>query len=191
MKIRSLSGCAEKGVLASELADAADDALDETLQEITTTLSDALRGCPGQFSVAYLLLAQLIHYAHMQAPLDDPRLAAAMAALEAEDREIQQADFTAIRCRDLPADRSVTYCCSVRVVANCNCAMLWTRPEHDKILHEAFHEWHMSYWTNHEFAAHFRPGSGWRRLCARLLAFLLTHPRPVAQRRALPRHAMS
>lgn len=94
MKIRSLSGCAEKGVLASELADAADDALDETLQEITTTLSDALRGCPGQFSVAYLLLAQLIHYAHMQAPLDDPRLAAAMAALEAEDREIQQADFT-------------------------------------------------------------------------------------------------
>jgi len=94
VKIRSLSGCAEKGVLASELADAADDALDETLQEITTTLSDALRGCPGQFSVAYLLLAQLIHYAHMQAPLDDPRLAAAMAALEAEDREIQQADFT-------------------------------------------------------------------------------------------------
>jgi hypothetical protein len=41
VKIRTLSGCAEKGVLASELADAADDAPDETLQEITTTLSDS------------------------------------------------------------------------------------------------------------------------------------------------------
>jgi hypothetical protein len=80
---------------------------------------------------------------------------------------------------------------TVRVIAHCNCAMLWTRPEHDKLFREAFHEWHMSYWINREFASHFLPPAGWRRLCMRLLSFLLTHPRLASQRHALPQHSMS
>jgi peroxiredoxin len=93
-KIRTFSGCAEKAVLAGELLDAAGDVPDDTLQEVTTTLSEALRGCPGQNAGEYLQLAQLVTYAHMRASGDDPRLAAAIAAVEAEDREIQKADFT-------------------------------------------------------------------------------------------------
>ena len=95
LRIRTFSGCAEKGVLASELADAADAATpDDTLQEVTTTLAQALRGCPGESDAAYLQLARLVRYAHMRASLDDPRLAAAMATLETQEREIQEADFT-------------------------------------------------------------------------------------------------
>jgi peroxiredoxin len=93
-QIRTFSGCAEKAALASELADAADDVPDDTLHEIATTWSEALKGCPVQFDGWYLQLARLVRYSHMQAPLDDPRLTAAMAAIEVEDREIQEADFT-------------------------------------------------------------------------------------------------
>jgi peroxiredoxin len=92
-KIRTFSGCDWKALLASELADA-DDVPDETLQEVTTTLSEALKGCPGQFEGWYSQLARLVRYSHMRVSLDDPRLTAAMAAVEAEDREIQEADFT-------------------------------------------------------------------------------------------------
>src|SRR5579862_5791658 len=93
-KIRTFSGCAEKGVLASELADAADDVPYDTLQEVTTTFSEALKGCPSQFEGWYLQLARLVLYSHMRASLDDPRLTAAIAAVETEDREIQESDFT-------------------------------------------------------------------------------------------------
>jgi len=92
-QIRSFSGCDWKALLASKLAEA-DDLPDGTLQEVTTTLSAALKGCPGQYDGWYLQLARLVPDSHMQASLDDPRLTAAMAALEAEDREIQEADFT-------------------------------------------------------------------------------------------------
>ena len=93
-KIRTFSGCAEKAILASQLADAADDVPDDTLQEVTTTFSEALKCYAGQFEGWYLQLARLVRYSHMQASLDDPRLTAAIAAVEAEDREIQEADFT-------------------------------------------------------------------------------------------------
>jgi peroxiredoxin len=87
---------AVKVVLATELAQAAtDDGSDhDTLQEATTTLSEALRECPMRFDGPYGELASLIRYENMRASLDDPRMAAAMAKLEAEDREIQQIDFT-------------------------------------------------------------------------------------------------
>jgi peroxiredoxin len=93
-QIRTFSGCAEKAVLASELADAADDAPDETLREIATTWAEALKGCPVESDVGYLQLARLVLDSHMKASPDDPRLTAAMAAIDAEDREIEEADFT-------------------------------------------------------------------------------------------------
>jgi AhpC/TSA family protein len=87
---------AVKVVLATELAEAAsDDASSrDTLQEVTTTLSEALRECPMRRDGPYLELASLVRYERMRASLDDPRMAAAMAKLEGEGRDIRQADFT-------------------------------------------------------------------------------------------------
>jgi peroxiredoxin len=72
----------------------------DTLQEVTTTLSNALReqpaprdkdGGPGD---AYIELAMLVRYEHMQATSDDPQFAEAMARLEADDARREHADFT-------------------------------------------------------------------------------------------------
>jgi peroxiredoxin len=67
-----------------------------TLQEVATTLAQSLREQPpaaGQ-DEPYDTLAQLVRYEHVQATSDDPRFAAAMAKLEADDRARQSADFT-------------------------------------------------------------------------------------------------
>ena len=71
----------------------------DTLQEVTTTLADALReqppaGKPGQPDFLYVELASLVRYEHMQATADSPQFAEAMAKLEADDAKRQNADFT-------------------------------------------------------------------------------------------------
>jgi thiol-disulfide isomerase/thioredoxin len=71
----------------------------DTLQEVATSLAEALREQPvpaGQRgpSLPYVELAQLVRYEHVQASLEDPQYAAAMAKLEANDLSHQQADFT-------------------------------------------------------------------------------------------------
>src|SRR5271165_1083932 len=71
----------------------------DTLQEVATTLADALRQQPvpdekGQPAAPYLELAQLVRYEHVQTTLDAPQLRAAMAQLEAADQLRQKADFT-------------------------------------------------------------------------------------------------
>jgi peroxiredoxin len=75
----------------------------DTLQEVATTLADALRESPppavrgakaGQPAAPYNELAQLVRYEHVDASLDDPQFAAAMAALEADDARRKQIDFT-------------------------------------------------------------------------------------------------
>jgi peroxiredoxin len=71
----------------------------ETLQEVTTTLANGLREQPqpdekGQPAGAYVELAQLVRYEHMQTTLDAPQLRAATAKLEADDQRRQKADFT-------------------------------------------------------------------------------------------------
>ncbi len=71
----------------------------ETLQEVATTLADALREQPqpdenGQPAAAYLELAQLVRYEHVQVSIDAPQLKAATAKLEADDRRRQDANFT-------------------------------------------------------------------------------------------------
>jgi peroxiredoxin len=67
---------------------------DDVLAEVATTYARALRGCPGQYDNAYLELARLLRGSHIPASLDDPRLAAALDRVDAEDREIEEADFT-------------------------------------------------------------------------------------------------
>jgi peroxiredoxin len=103
LKIRTFSGCAEKAVLASELLSAADDVPDDVLAEVATTYAEALRGCPGhQWDNAYLELARLLRGSHIRASLDDPRLAAALDKVDAEGREIEEADFTLVDMQGRP-----------------------------------------------------------------------------------------
>jgi len=71
----------------------------DTLQEVTTTLADALReqppaGKPGEPDGAYMELASLVRYEHMNASTENPQFAQAMAKLEAADAARQKADFT-------------------------------------------------------------------------------------------------
>jgi peroxiredoxin len=72
----------------------------DTLQEVTTTLADAVREQPpsrgehGLPNDAYAELASLVRYEQMQASFNDPQFAEAMAALEADDEKREKADFT-------------------------------------------------------------------------------------------------
>ena len=66
----------------------------EALQEVGTTLALVLRQADHLPEGGFVTLAQLVRYEHVQVALDDPRFAAAMARLEADDRSRQGADFT-------------------------------------------------------------------------------------------------
>lgn len=100
-QIRQLPAVKNKLTLANGLASLSTegDFGHDTLQEVATTLADALReqasaskeGMPEQ---PYVELAQLIRYEHVKVAADSPLLNAAMARLEAEDRQRQQAGFT-------------------------------------------------------------------------------------------------
>ena len=101
LDIRQLPSSANKVSLASGLANLATegDFGRDTLQEVATTLAEALRtnplpGSDGQPASPYVQLAQLIRYEHMRAALDTPQLTAAMAKLEADDEARGKADFT-------------------------------------------------------------------------------------------------
>ncbi len=101
LQIRQLPVVPNKLKLAGALASLATegDFGKDTLQEVTTTLAAALREQPpaekdGQPDFLYVELASLVRYEHMQATLDNPQFAAAMARLEADDAKRQSADFT-------------------------------------------------------------------------------------------------
>jgi peroxiredoxin len=71
------------------------------LQEVATTLAEALREQPPQAKPGdaaalfpYVELASLVRYEHVQAAVDSPQFAAAISKLEADDQRRQQADFT-------------------------------------------------------------------------------------------------
>lgn len=72
----------------------------------------------------------------------------------------------------------------VHIRADCNCAFLAVRPEQEKELVQAFHDWQTHYWRpleiNREFASHFQPRSWFRQmmidLTGRLHRRLLRQP---------------
>lgn len=72
----------------------------ETLQEVTTTLAQALHEQPparnkqGGPNYAFVELASLVRYEHMKAESNDPQFAEAMSGLESDDARRQSADFT-------------------------------------------------------------------------------------------------
>jgi peroxiredoxin len=100
-EIRGLSPAPNKLRLARALASLSTegDFGRDTLQEVTTTLAEALReqpaaGKPGEPNSSYRELASLVRYEHMQATSDSPQYAEAMAQLQAADAQRQKADFT-------------------------------------------------------------------------------------------------
>jgi peroxiredoxin len=101
LQIRLLPATQNRVALATGLASLATegDFGHDTLQEVATTLAAALRDQPlpedrGQPAEPYVELATLVRYEHVQASLDTPQFAAAMAKLEAADQRRQQVDFT-------------------------------------------------------------------------------------------------
>ena len=102
LEIRQLPAVPNKlrlGLALSNLSTEGDFGRD-TLQEVTTTLADAVREQPpsrgdqAQPNDAYVELASLVRYEHMQASPTDPQFIQAMAALEADDAKRAKADFT-------------------------------------------------------------------------------------------------
>ena len=101
LQIRQLPVTPNKLRLAGALANLSTegDFGHDTLQEVANTLAAALRQQPqpgknGEPDSLYVELASLVRYEHVQASLDTPQFAAAMAKLEADDAKRQQADFT-------------------------------------------------------------------------------------------------
>ena len=101
IEIRQLPATANKLRLANSLAmlSTEGDFGHEMLQEVATTLAAALHEQPlpaknGRPPQPYVELAELVRYEHVQATLDDPQFAAAVAKLEADNERRQQADFT-------------------------------------------------------------------------------------------------
>jgi len=102
LQIRQLPAVPNKLRLANELANLSTegDFGYDTLQEVATTLAQALheqppsQGKKGEPNFAYVELASLVKYEHVQATSENPQFAAAMAKLEADDAKRQNADFT-------------------------------------------------------------------------------------------------
>jgi peroxiredoxin len=101
LEIRKLPATPNKLRLANGLASLSTegDFGHDTLEEVATTLADALREQPiqgksGQPPRAYVELAELVRYEHVDATLDDPQYAAAIAKIDADKTRRERADFT-------------------------------------------------------------------------------------------------
>jgi peroxiredoxin len=101
LQIRRLPATPNKLSLAGGLANLSTegDFGHDTLQEVANTLAAALREQPqpgknGETESLYVELASLVRYEDVQAAMDAPQFAAAMAKLEADDAKRQQANFT-------------------------------------------------------------------------------------------------
>ncbi len=64
----------------------------------------------------------------------------------------------------------------VRVDAHCDCSSLAVDSQQERALNEAFNEWRVNYWSvlqiNRDFASHFAPPTGVRKLLINLTAWL-------------------
>jgi peroxiredoxin len=97
IQIRQLPAGAHKVILADSLAHLVTegDPGPDALLEVATSLAQALREQPAADS--YATLAEFVRYEHVPVsccPTNDPRFAAAMAKLEADDQARRNVDFT-------------------------------------------------------------------------------------------------
>lgn len=100
LKIRLLPAGMNRVRLATSLASLSTegDLGQDTLQDVATTLSEALReqqipAGPHGSPTPYIELANLARYEHVDVTLGDPQYAAAVAKVEADELRRQQADF--------------------------------------------------------------------------------------------------
>jgi peroxiredoxin len=101
LRIRELPPGRNKVVLALGLASRATegDFGRDTLQEVATTLADAVRESPFPAekngpAAPYVELAELMRYEHVEVTLNDPQMTAAVAKVHADDASRQKVDFT-------------------------------------------------------------------------------------------------
>lgn len=101
LDIRKISDVEPRAQLAGGLANLATegDFGRDTLQEVTTTLAEALQALPAnadtkKYAYNYTQLAQLARYEKMHVSLKSAPFTAALAKLEAADRRLQEMDFT-------------------------------------------------------------------------------------------------
>jgi peroxiredoxin len=101
LDIRALQKTPHKLALAYALANLSTegDFGRDTLQEVATTLAEALREQPAPAqgkdpAGEYVELATLARYEHVKVSIDNPQYSAAVAQLEKEDQAREQADFT-------------------------------------------------------------------------------------------------
>lgn len=100
LQIRALPAVPNKVRLAVALASRATegDFGHDSLQEVTTTLADAVREQPqpeekGQPAYAYVELAELARYEHMHIELNDPEYAKALALVASQEQRRAKVDF--------------------------------------------------------------------------------------------------
>ncbi len=79
----------------------------DALQAVADTLAKSLAEAPepakgDQPAMAYMELAQLVRYEHVNVTLNDPQFAKALDILAANDAEIEKADFTLKDLHDKP-----------------------------------------------------------------------------------------
>lgn len=103
MDIRRLPDDASKLDLAVGLAGLTTegDFGKDTLHEVGATLAQALQKQPqpaenGEPAQAYMELAQLVRYEHINVSLNDPEFTRALVRMEADDRQREKADFTLV-----------------------------------------------------------------------------------------------
>ena len=101
LEIRQLPASPNKLSLANGLANLSTegDFGRDTLQEVATTFAAALREQPtlmngSRPAAAYIELATLVRYEHVQATLDSPQFTAAMSTLVADDQRRERLDFS-------------------------------------------------------------------------------------------------
>jgi peroxiredoxin len=107
LDIRRLPNDAKKLELAVGLASRATegDFGEGTLQEVAVTLAQAIQAHPLPEKGGptpdgpYTELAELVRYEHVHVSLDDPEFTRALARLDADDRQRQDADFTLVDLR--------------------------------------------------------------------------------------------
>jgi peroxiredoxin len=109
LQIRQLPAGMNKVTLAFALANLSTegDFGQDTLQQVATTLQSSLRehplpATPKGPPAPYIELAQLVRYEHVQAAMDDPQYAAAVAKLDADEARNQHANFSLL---DLQGNR--------------------------------------------------------------------------------------
>ncbi len=96
LKIRALPSAANKLSLAMRLSSRATegDFGHDTLQEVATTLQNAIKEQNPPKQDPYLELASLARYEHINVSLDSPQFSVAIKALENEDRQREAVNFT-------------------------------------------------------------------------------------------------